>query len=423
MKQLALNDYANAMRAKDSLVVAMRSGFTLGGTVQDADGNILNPLADATKAYQENVIRMTGPLTATLVPGSMKLTLGAVAGLATDEPIPQPPSYANMADSAQVGGNYKSCVNVSYGTCDFVLAPASNNTELVDYKEFRTSMPGLPYLIPSVVQCEADETFVQNDQNNGPVKRTLHASACAEPGCMIDYRPHPGMLCVAVQGAPLPELTNLQDALYEGVWNGNPCDYFVTPSGDDYLPAKLNDLKLPYFSDAHPRLGAVMSVALYDWLRRCGPTINVDSFFQAMTAGLAANGNGVATTYSKDGTGKVTVTASSDGSVLPSVSQNQYIAISSLAIESKNQQNYDVIVVDSGLLCGRPQGGQHAGEPLLVPDPPPSYVVPPSASSGTGFPLIPVPNVAFPKGTGVRPTYSTDGIAVDVIFRERVSVP
>lgn len=421
MQDLAQRDYANAMLVKDKIIQTMKNALIAGGTVQDIDGNVMRPLQDAETAYRDNVIRMTGTQTATLVPGSMKLSLGIVPGLTTDEPIPQPPGYANMDNSMQDNNCYKAYVNAPYNNKDFVFAALSNHTELVDSHRFQPSISGLPYFIPTVVKCEADETFVQNQQNGAPAQRTIHAVACAEPGCLIDWRPSPGSLCVSVQGSPLPELHTLQDALYTGTWNGGPCDLFASPITDDYQPAVLVDLKLPYFSDAHPRLGAAMSLALYDWVRRCGPTLNLDSLFTALTTPLPANGDGKAVHFNKERTGIVTATTRDDGTILPSIPQQQYVAVSGMALQSTNHQNYDVLVLDTAFQPGRIKGGQHAGEPLDVSGAAPSYVVPPKVPPGIPPSLIPVPNVSFGRGSGVRPTYQNPAVSVDVIFRQRVT--
>lgn len=414
MQKLAQTDYDNAMKAKDALKAALTDAVQNGGTGMDYEGNVVNPLADAVQAYQDNVVRMTGPGTAKLVPDSMKLSLGTLPKLTCNTLVPRPGKFANMSDDQQENGFYRAYVNIPYGGHDFVFAAVSDGTTLVDFRQFTTDPPSVPFYIPSIVRAEADEVYIQNEQDGTPAQRTVHCSACAQPSSMVDSRPGAGALAVEIQGPTVPEVTNLQSVIY-GELGISPCDKFQSPSGADSPPATMTDLTSPLFTSSHPFLGAVLSLAFYDWLRRCGPSVDVQSVLDALNDPVAANDDGMATLYTKDVNGKVSGQAMAAGNMTPAIGENQYMAVSGLPVRSKNGNMYDVIVADEAYRLGRPKGGQHAGEPILIPQPPPSA---PAAMTG----LQPTSNVDFPKGPSggtVRPTYQSPSVAVAIIFRSR----
>jgi hypothetical protein len=103
-----------------------------------------------------------------------------------------------------------------------------------------------------------------------------------------------------------------------------------------------------------------------------------------------------------------------------SVSNKQYRAISGLGICSSNGNYYDLQITDYVHVPGRTNGGLHAGEPLNAP---PGLVgTNPSAGTYAGptmFENITWPYVEFLKGSGIRPTYNKEGIAVDFTVRMR----
>lgn len=67
MKACARRDYVNAMGAKDAVNNAL-DNLATGGNGVDVDGNIINPLADATTAYNKS--RTTWSATAIWLPAA-----------------------------------------------------------------------------------------------------------------------------------------------------------------------------------------------------------------------------------------------------------------------------------------------------------------------------------------------------------------
>jgi len=101
------------------------------------------------------------------------------------------------------------------------------------------------------------------------------------------------------------------------------------------------------------------------------------------------------------------------------VSNNQYRAVSGLGIVSSNQNSYDLQITDYGHLPGRTNGGLHAGQPL---DSPGITGMNPNAGSyvsGSMFENTTWPYEEFLQGSGIRPTYNKEGIAVDFTVRQR----
>ncbi|HEY9733461.1 MAG TPA: hypothetical protein V6C89_16195 [Drouetiella sp.] len=414
MTKLALNDYANAIAAKDSLVAALHNCIDNKVAMNDLDGKPIDPYGDAANAYQTNAVRISGPQNR-LVPGSLKLTLGCVPGLTTNSALPQPTSLANVADSSQEDGYYKSLVNVPYNRQDFVLAPVSNNVTLVDAKQFQTKIDGLPYFIPSILKCEADEEFNETDQLGKASQRVVHAIACAQPACLIDLRPAPGALSIQIFGAVPPELQRVIDVFTSPEVTDSPTDMLQTAVGGDNPPNALSNLKVPEFTDVHPQFGNVMSLVLYDWIRRAGPNLDVGSLLSTLNSPLNVT-PGKITLYEKDGTGAVvTPSASFNDGILP-VSQNQLMATSGGAVYSSNKSVYDVFVRDFVYQPGRIKGGLHAGEPMslvkLSTEPP--LTKNPGLVQAASFDYPP-----GPAGGAVRPTYQQTGSALDITFRAR----
>ena len=178
LKDYALRDYDIAMSARTNLVTALQTAITAGGSGRDADGNIVQPLADAINAYKSNQIRIASGRNS-LVPNSMTLSLGCNDNLVTNTHIPEPSNFARMQPDQQENSFYKAYINVPYDKKDFVFAALGDNVTLADFRNFKTSNPDLPYIIPSIVKCEADQQFDDKDQNGaGHETRSACGGVC-----------------------------------------------------------------------------------------------------------------------------------------------------------------------------------------------------------------------------------------------------
>jgi hypothetical protein len=102
-----------------------------------------------------------------------------------------------------------------------------------------------------------------------------------------------------------------------------------------------------------------------------------------------------------------------------SVSNNQYRALSGLGLVSKNGNSYDLQITDYGRLPGRKNGGIHAGEPLNVPGMMGSNPASASYVAGGMYENTTWSYQEYLTGSGVRPTYNSEGIASDFTIRMR----
>src|SRR6202011_5640927 len=102
----------------------------------------------------------------------------------------------------------------------------------------------VPYQIPTIIVCEADETYRHSDNAGVQSTQVIHAKACAEPACMIDNFPAPGSLQLTFPDGRPSAITMLQDLLTSGSVNTSPADYVLTPSGDDSPPAVMSAFEI-----------------------------------------------------------------------------------------------------------------------------------------------------------------------------------
>lgn len=479
MQQRALADYNNAANARNSLVAKLKTAVAGNGAIEtDKDGNQLNPVADAITAYNQNVIRMAAQGRNNLVPNSMKLQLGCIPNSATtvsmtNTPIPMPAGSGFVNANQQQNGNYLAFINIPYKASNFVFAGLTGSTLLVDPLSFSTTCPGIPnqnLLIPSVVQCAADQIYHDKDEHGQPLNRTIHIVSCAQCENSPDPRPHPGALTVSFPNGVPTELTNILSLYYSGAPNGPhyvnwaPVDEFeMANNGGDYPEKSLtNNFVLPYwaadpnvqapFSPQHPYATQAMSLAIYDWIRLGGATVNIQelqNFFNNSSFNQApltqaqiyffemtpiVNAQGVPTsqivlTNNMLVPPAVAGAAPANQTVLSrQVSENQWLAISGAAIKSANGLYYDLDIKDNVYTPGPTAGGQHAGQPLGNQLPPNAVASAPGGSSGgalvPGLELDQPPPVggefAAPQGGGnaPRPTYTQMGQAVDIRFRQ-----
>jgi len=371
MKQLAMTDYNNALIAQKNLVTALTAAIANGGTGTDANGNILNPTQDAIDTYKSNKVHLVAGQSSTLVPGTLGLTLGYVDGLATRTGIPQPQSVASVPQSQQAQGFYSPNVAINYTSNNkqtpFVFAAQGPNATLVDFRVFQTSLNGLPYSTPSVVKVDADEKYT----DNGVMTHTIHATAAALSGTVTDQRPNPGAFTITFMDGPVPEIVQPGDLINSPQIQADPTDMMQTPLTGDYPQTPLSNYSMPFLPDPdsyHPKFENVFSVAFYDWIKRGGTTVNVQSLINMLQTPMNFGaGSPQMQRFHLTSSGTVTNDSIPWSQTNLCVSNKQYRATSGLGIVSANQNSYDLQITDYVHLPGTTQGGLHAGEPLNVP--------------------------------------------------------
>ncbi len=420
MKQLAMTDYNNAISAQKNLVAALNAAITPGGTITDINGNVISPYQDAVSAYQSNKVHLVVAQSSNLVPGSMKLALGYVDGLATRIPIPQPQSIASVPSSQQTQGFYNPDVAIMYNnTTPFVFAAQGPSATLVDFRVFQTSVAGLPYSTPAVIKVDADEQYTESDS----LTRTIHATAAALGGTVVDQRPYPGAFTITMTDGPVPEVVQPGDLINNAQIQTDPTDMMQTPLKGDYPQTALSNYSMPFLPDPdsfHPKFENVFSVAFYDWIKRGGLTVNVQSLINMLQTPMNFGvGGPQQQRFHLTSSGTVTNDTIPWGKTDFCVSNNQYRAISGLGLVSANQNSYDLQITDYVHQPGKTKGGLHAGEPLNVPGVSGANPNAGSYTASSMFENITWPYQEFLTGSGIRQTYNKEGIAFDFTIRQR----
>ncbi len=278
MEDLAKKDMDNAKSVKDQLVAALSAAILPGGTGTDKDGNTITPYAAAEAAYQQNQVRMSGA--STYVAGSMQLSLGSILnGNITRVPIPQPTAQAPVAASAKVGNFYKSYINIPYKGVDFVFGGIGDSIRIVDHNQWRATIPGLPYQIPTIIRAEANENI---SDVHSPSGYTIKAVACAQPATVHDPLPAPGALSISFPDGPVPEIKTPKDLYVAAKMNAGDSNITQLSAkvGDYPIDAGSSMAPMPWPIDGSvgPRKSSeVWRVGLFDWIRRAGTKANISS--------------------------------------------------------------------------------------------------------------------------------------------------
>jgi hypothetical protein len=238
--------------------------------------------------------------------------------------------------------------------------------------------------------------------------------SAAEAAWMKDLRPCPGALTISFPNGPIAEITSPGDLIKNSQIAQSPCDYLDTVYGGDHPSAPLVSMQLTVLTGladkSHPPFEDAFSVALYDWIRRGGPSVNVKSVVEMFQTPFSNATSGVINEYQVTQNGTIAYNAVPSPAVTLPVSQNQFQTYSGLAYYSPSTGNrYDLYLTNYVFQPGRTNGGEHAGEPLDGT---------PVAGPANAPSFIPDSNFLIGPGGGtVRPTYQSTGCAVDVSFK------
>ncbi len=420
LRRLAKRDYDLATQARVRLVDVLKSAILKDGVGYDYDGNKVEPLKDAEAAYLAASQRMAAGKT-TLVKDSISLELGLIDGLVTNTRVPNPSTFAEMEDTAQQSGFYRAYVNVPFKNYNFVFAGISDGTNLVDGKLFKLTEPSLPYVIPAIVRCHADQLYEDPNPGHASEAHTVHVSACAQPGSLGDTKPSAGVLSLTFPSGAIPEITTLHALLMEPQIVTSPSDVTQAPMTGDSPPETPVQIKVPIVNDDHAPVGQLMRIAFFDWVRRAGPNMNVQSLIDALDTPLSDSAQPHRELFMHRADGTIThTTRPQDPAVSLPISDRQFYAASGLALHSNDTFSYDFYIRDYCFQPGRTNGGKHGGEPLgdAPPTPPPPVPGDPPLALDEYPALI----SAFPTGPGGganRPTYNNPGVAVDFRLERR----
>lgn len=420
MRKCAEIDYQRCMAAKDNLVDALTKAVQPGGQGKDMDGNLVSPSDDALKAYNSNLIRMTGGV-AQVVPNSFKVTLGCESGLSTVTQVPQPLNIASVPTDARSETCYKAFKNVPYMSKDFVFAATDSQVRLVDFRLFKTSMPELPYIIPSIIKCEADQKFTTKDQYGSQHVRIVHAVACAQPSSLGDHRPSPGALTVDFSTGSLTGFTRLQDIFSSPQVMKSPTDLLYTPPDGDSPPSRLIEIVPAVGTDPHVSFGVVITLGIYDWIRRQGSNLDVASLFSSFTDPFLSDNVAHEEWFQANEKGKVEhKSLLIPAKLIKPISHNQLYSRSGVTLIPGGIPSglVDVYMKDYVFQPGRARGGIHAGEPVELSNLP-LLGPPPGIGRQIDENYNTPPFAIGPSGGAIRPTYLKNGVAVNLLFDPR----
>lgn len=409
----AQRDYANAMSAADSLAQSLNAAMAPSGTGKDKDGNTVNPFNDALAAYNANPVHLAEG-TSTLVPGSFKLTLGYAPGITTNTPVPQPTDFANVAQDQQYNSNYRAYQNISYDKQNFVFSAVEDHTLLADAKLFTSNAGGLNHAVPSIVKCDADESFTDNAHN----QRIIHCCACAEPGSLMDKQPAPSAMVVTFLNGADPPAKTLLALFTDPSINKSPTDSTLFARAGDAPPGATTAGSLYGLGTPHAPFGQTLRVALYDWLRANGPALNLRSLFDVFKQTFPSGSGSYCVMVAAPGGQCSETTAPVDPSVWLPVSDQQWTAVSGQAVLTSQNLYSDIFVTDYLYQQGTLAGGTHAGQALIEGAPQTVTADNPLNQIGQHAALVAFPP-AGPAAGALRPSYIRTGVACEIRFRPR----
>lgn len=388
-KNLADKDYNAAMTAKSNLSALLQNSLLPGGdpNAKDIQGVAVLPYVSAENAYKQNNMRGTGG--SAYVNGSLKLTLGCLdGGSETTVSVPTPSSKASLGGAPTQNGKYMSFTNYPYNGKNFVFTAAGSSIKLIDKKNFKPTL-GLPYFVPSIVMAEADQKFFDNGDTSKPA-RIVHSLSCAQPACITDPRPAPGLFIADFVDGQVPKsIERPSDLWNQSQLNAGPNPASMqTPQGGDYNGPGSAGTLVPDSSLGSSSLPPANGVAaaMHDWLRQGGHKVNIDSVI-AMVNGVGLPGGKFQANqmykWRIDQNGNISVTASG-------AFKEPYIACSenqlymhctdaldeidaSLPPPGNKTSPWALYMKDECRQWGDVNGGQHAGQPLPVTGTPLAY--------------------------------------------------
>lgn len=368
MKTMADRDYAAAMNTKDFLVSVLKQAVlpgTGGTTFRDVDGNPVHPYQAAVEAYESNQVRMAGGKSR-LINNSMKLSVGCLkTPNVTSTPIPKPAGLAQVSSSQANQGCYLSYVNIPAAGRDFVFAAINRELKLVNNGLWASTISGLPYFIPTVVKAEADHLITSGTDPQGKV---VHAIACAQSASVNDPRPAPGAFTISFPNGSVPEMVKLLDLMSNPLIASSSATIKSSAGGDTPGGGALGPATVPPWGGTMPTGQAVSLSWYDWLRRagvKADIQAAQNMLAAPFGAGITATTGGVNVyTFNDDGTIRYAQVVN-PGPRTVVVSENQGYAEALGAFTSPGNGNkYDIVGTDNVHTPGRMRGGRHGGEPL-----------------------------------------------------------
>ncbi len=335
-----------------------------GSNLRDVDGNVVSPYQAAVDAYQQNVVRIAGGKSR-MVNGSMKLTLGCLSNPGiTATPVPNPAGLAGVSGAQVMQGYYTSYNDIPFAGRSFVFAGIGKDVKLVDQKVFTTSLGGVAYSIPTIVKAEADHLIASAGSGGTNVVHAVACAQPASvvdprpaPGALtVSFLD--GKIPELAQPSNLinEPLLSGQTATIQTSVGGD------SPGGGTLVPATVP----PYGGSMVLTQGISMGMYDWLRRAGTKANVSAVNTFMStpFKPGITDTVGGVNVyTWNNDGTIRYVQMTGINKRDVP-VSNFQGFAQGSASFTSKNGNSYEVTGTDESRIMGRMQGGQHGGEPL-----------------------------------------------------------
>lgn len=264
MEELAEQDLKEVLSANDRLMNVIKASL-LNGSGTDRDGKKVEPRVVALNTFNQ-AVGGSRPVNAR----NIHISIGSLDGGSTTC-MPTPSSFSSVSGSQASNGFYNSFVNVPYKEVGFVFGGVARQPLLVDVGKWVAEVPSLPYQMPTILKVQ-----VRLDQGSKLV-------ACAQPASEEVPAPRLEALTISFPDGPVPEIKNPESCYKLESLNSNKGDAMklLTSKGGDYpldTGSTLAGLNWPVTKcpSAEPTAN-VWRLALHDWIRRAGPTANIDS--------------------------------------------------------------------------------------------------------------------------------------------------
>lgn len=272
IEEFAEQDLRDGLAAKDKLVSTLKTSLLPGAAAKDKDGNSIMPYASAEEAYNKK--KQNEPSgSSKYKKGTLKLSLGSYeGGSATAVPVPEPQSTAPVSEEKRDGDFYRSYVNVPYKDIDFVFGGIGKSVKILDAKNWKERLDGLPYQIPTIVKVE----IAAADKPDG------EEVACAQTCTFYEPAAPAGALSLSFPDGPVPEIKHPGDCCLNSMLNKfNSSTQILSAKGGDYpvdSGSFLQSMDWPLTnSQSIEPTANIWRLALHDWIRSAGVKANIDS--------------------------------------------------------------------------------------------------------------------------------------------------
>jgi hypothetical protein len=388
---LAQDDYKNALVTATNLASALSNAVSSDGSnkPKDVNGNTADIYSDALAIYLGNGGSAVDK-------SAFSIKLGTAYGLSSNTPIPAPSTFANVTADQSVDNEYDAFMSIPYGNKTFVFDALAASPTLIESVQFSPGPGKLVGVVPDVVQ-------INGIVNNSGAKLT--GTVYAIPGATPVNPLAQGALALTFPDGNIPEMTTFGQILRDQTFT-NMAFIPGLVTGGDYPGGSATITSpagpLPSWMGTSPSASNILSLLFYDWLRRAGPTVQIDSVQSMMLSAISPNPSELSPFMEAFSANNGVITSqcfqleqhyaqSADSQLVAGLNVNNNTGVSYNCLVSKSRVAlFDMQICDNVRQPGTLKGGLHAGEPLvdvrltsnpIFPDP--NYTDPTNENTGT----------------------------------------